>query len=77
MMERFDGTNNSGIFRVAFQRKWCYMVTVPDTQAAYPSPLDIHWKERVLFIAKKCAYHTFNTSINSKSQFVVVFMARQ
>ncbi|KAI2492108.1 hypothetical protein MHU86_919 [Fragilaria crotonensis] len=47
LMERFDGTNNSGIFRVTFQRKWYYLVTDPNTQVAYPSPLDTNWKERV------------------------------
>ena len=52
LMERFDGTNNSGIFRVTFQRKWYYFVTDPDTQAAYPSPLDTNWKERVHLTAK-------------------------
>jgi hypothetical protein len=54
LMERFDGMSNSGIFRVTFQRqrKWYYLVTDPNTQAAYPSPLDTNWKERVLLNAQ-------------------------
>jgi hypothetical protein len=38
-MDRFDGTNNSGILRVKFQNILYYMVTAPFGQAKYPRPL--------------------------------------
>ena len=46
-MERFDGTNQSGIFRVRFIKTFYYMVTDPFDQAKYPCPLDTKWKDRV------------------------------
>ncbi|KAI2502439.1 hypothetical protein MHU86_12015 [Fragilaria crotonensis] len=50
-MDRFDGSNRSGIFRVAFQKKLYYMVTDPFEQVEYPFPLDTQWKDRVVSVA--------------------------
>jgi hypothetical protein len=47
-MDRFDGTNQSGVFRVKYTRSFYYMLTDPQHgQAEYPSPLDKKWKDSV------------------------------
>ena len=50
-MSRFDGSNNTGIFRVSFQHRHYYYLTQATQQATYPSPLNRSWKERVLEIS--------------------------
>jgi hypothetical protein len=52
MMSRYDGTNKTGIFRLAFQRVLFYNVTNKNKQVAYPLPLDESWKEGVMAVAK-------------------------
>jgi hypothetical protein len=50
-MLHFDGTNNTGVFRVCFQKKFYYFFTERTKQVPYPAPLDVAWKERVLAAA--------------------------
>jgi hypothetical protein len=50
-MLHFDGTNNTGVFRVRFQQQFYYYFTEKGKQVPYPSPLDAAWKERVLAAA--------------------------
>lgn len=50
-MDRFDGTNETGVFRIKFQNVLYYMVTAPYEQTEYPCPLDIKWKEGVVSMA--------------------------
>ncbi|KAI2495979.1 hypothetical protein MHU86_18546 [Fragilaria crotonensis] len=50
-MDRFDGTNQSGVFRITFQKTMYYVVTDPFEQVEYPYPLDKKWKDRVVSIA--------------------------
>ena len=48
VMSRFDGSNESGMFRVTFQHRHYYYLTQEKKQVTYPSPLDRGWKEKVL-----------------------------
>ena len=48
VMSRFDGSNESGMFRVTFQHRHYYYLTQVNKQVTYPSPLDRGWKEKVL-----------------------------
>jgi len=48
VMSRFDGSNESGMFRVSFQHRHYYYLTQEKMQAMYPSPLNRAWKDRVL-----------------------------
>ena len=50
-MDRFDGTNQSGVFRIKYIRSFYYMLTDPYCQAEYPSPLDKKWKDSVDSVA--------------------------
>jgi hypothetical protein len=51
-MSRFDGSNQSGVFRTSYpQHQHYYHFTQPAKQVSYPSPLNGAWKERVM----KCA----------------------
>jgi hypothetical protein len=50
-MLRFDGSNNTGVFRVTYQHRHYYYLTKETEQAVYPSPLNRAWKERVLEMA--------------------------
>ena len=50
-MLRFDGSNQTGMFRVSFQHRHYYYLTQEMKQAMYPSPLNMAWKDRVLEIA--------------------------
>jgi hypothetical protein len=45
-MTRFDGTNQSGMFRVCYQKQFFYYFTEKKRQVYYPFPLDKAWKER-------------------------------
>jgi hypothetical protein len=48
VMTRFDGSNNSGVFRVSFQHQHFYFFTQETRQVKYPSPLNQAWKEMVM-----------------------------
>jgi hypothetical protein len=48
LMTRFDGTNQTGVFRVIFSKQYFFYVTEKSRQVAYPSPLDSKWKDVVL-----------------------------
>ena len=63
-MSRFDGSNESGMFRVTFQHRHYYFLTPQEKkQVIYPSPLDRVWKERVLqFASAKCAFNSIYKS---------------
>jgi hypothetical protein len=50
-MLHFDGTNNTGVFRICFQREFYYFFTERKKQVPYPAPLDAAWKDRVLAAA--------------------------
>jgi hypothetical protein len=50
VMSRFDGSNQSGVFRINYQHHHYYYVTQETKQATYPSPLNQVWKESVLKI---------------------------
>jgi hypothetical protein len=52
-MLRFDGSNDTGIFRVTYQHRHYYNLTQETGQAVYPSPLNRAWKDRVLEMASK------------------------
>ena len=47
-MTRFDGTNQTGVFRVKYARQYFYYFTEKQRQVAYPAPLNNIWKDRVL-----------------------------
>ena len=51
VMSRFDGSNQSGVFRINYQHHHYYYLTQEMKQATYPCPLNRVWKERVLEIA--------------------------
>ena len=51
VMSRFDGSNQSGVFRINYQHHHYYYLTQETKQAIYPFPLNQVWKERVLEIA--------------------------
>jgi hypothetical protein len=51
VISRFDGSNESGIFRATFQHRHYYYLTQEKKQVIYPSPLDRVWKEKVLEFA--------------------------
>ncbi|KAI2493758.1 hypothetical protein MHU86_20763 [Fragilaria crotonensis] len=51
VMSRFDGSNNTGTFRVSYQHRHYYYLTQESKQATCPSPLNQAWKERVMEIA--------------------------
>jgi hypothetical protein len=46
-MLRFDGTNDTGVYRVLYKKTKFYYIT-PDKKkpVRYPSPLDAEWKDR-------------------------------
>ena len=50
-MSRFDGSNTTGIFRVTFQHRHFYYLTLETKQAVYPSPLNKAWSEKVQEVA--------------------------
>jgi hypothetical protein len=52
LIERFDGSNTTGVFRVTFQKQKYYYVTNQNAQVSYPKPLDSEWKGNVLAGAK-------------------------
>ena len=52
LIERFDGSNTTGVFRVTFQKQKYYYVTNQNAQVSYPKPLDNKWKADVLAGAK-------------------------
>ena len=47
-MTRFDGTNQTGVFRVKYARQYFYYFTEKNRQIEYPFPLNNTWKDRVL-----------------------------
>ena len=51
-MACFDGSNNTGVFRVKYQKTLYYFLTARNKQVPYPFPLDDKWKESVCAIAK-------------------------
>ncbi|KAI2489704.1 hypothetical protein MHU86_24871 [Fragilaria crotonensis] len=48
VMSRFDGSNQSGVFRVNYNHQHFYYITNETRQVSYPNPLNKAWKERVL-----------------------------
>ena len=52
LIERFDGSNTTGVFRVTFQKQKYYYVTNQNAQVSYPKPFDNKWKTDVLAGAK-------------------------
>ena len=51
VMQNFDGSNLTGVFRITFRHQHFYFLTQPSRQVSYPSPLDNSWRERVLEVA--------------------------
>jgi hypothetical protein len=47
----FNGSNNTGIFRVTYQHRHYYNLTQETGQTVFPSPLVRAWKDRVLKMA--------------------------
>ena len=52
LIDRFDGTNTTGVFQLSYQKRKYYYVTDPNVQVQYPKPLDRSWKEAMLAAAK-------------------------
>ncbi|KAI2493982.1 hypothetical protein MHU86_20556 [Fragilaria crotonensis] len=48
VMSRFDGSNQSGVFRINYNHQHFYYLTNETRQVSYPYPLNKAWKERVL-----------------------------
>ena len=51
VMTRFDGSNQSGVFRVTYHHQHFYYLTQETRQAVYPSPLNRAWRDRVVEVA--------------------------
>jgi hypothetical protein len=51
VMSRFEGSNQSGVFRINFNHQFFYYFTNETRQVSYPYPLNEAWKERVLEVA--------------------------
>ncbi len=51
VMTSFDGSNQSGVFRVTYHHQHFYYLTQKTRQAVYPSPLNRAWRDRVLKVA--------------------------
>jgi hypothetical protein len=51
VMTRFDGSNQSGVFRVMYHHQHFYYLTQETRQTVYPSPLNRAWWDRVLKVA--------------------------
>jgi hypothetical protein len=51
-IERFDGSNATGVFRLTYQKCKFYYITNESLQVQYPKPLDANWKAAVLNAAK-------------------------
>ncbi|KAI2492861.1 hypothetical protein MHU86_21674 [Fragilaria crotonensis] len=51
-MTRFDGTNQSGMFRLSYGRQFFYHFAGKKKQVVYPVPLNNAWKEKVLAAAE-------------------------
>ena len=66
-IDRFDGSNQSGIFRVVFQKKRYYMVTDPFDQAEYPNPLNKIWKASVVATAADVMSEPSRTMVIARS----------
>jgi len=47
LMEYFDGTNITGIWRVAYGRKYYYMISTPGKQIPYPQNIGKAWAKEV------------------------------
>jgi hypothetical protein len=52
LIERFDKTNTTGIFRVTYRHAKFYCVTGFNEQVEYPIPLDNKWKDAVIAASK-------------------------
>jgi hypothetical protein len=62
-MLRFDGSNNTAIFRVTYQHRHYYNLTQEMGQAVYRSPLNRAWKVIVFEMASKSGTcYSVNTS---------------
>ena len=51
-VNKFDGSNETGVFCVLFSKRWFYYVTKKGGQIRYPSPLNVQWKVAVLAAEK-------------------------
>ena len=51
VMTSFDGSNQSGVFRVTYHHQHFYYLTQKTRQAVYPSTLNRAWRDRVLKVA--------------------------
>jgi hypothetical protein len=51
VMSRFDGSNQSRVFRIIYNHQFFYYLTNETRQVSYPYPLNKAWKERVLAVA--------------------------
>ena len=69
LIDRFDGTNHSGVFRITFQKTMYYVVTDPFEQVEYPYPLDTKWKDRVVSIAADVLSIRLRTRSTTSSLF--------
>ena len=47
-MNRFDGSNNTGVFRIAFYNTFYYYFTEQSRQIKYPCPLNRAWIQKVM-----------------------------
>ena len=48
VMQQFDGSNATGVFRITFQNKFYYYFTKESRQASYPFPLNSAWKDKII-----------------------------
>jgi hypothetical protein len=51
VMSAFDGSNQSGTFRISYLHQFYYFFTEEKRKATNPRPLNRAWKERVLEMA--------------------------
>ena len=48
VMQQFDGSNATGVFRITFQNKFYYYFTKESRHASYPFPLKSAWKDKII-----------------------------
>jgi hypothetical protein len=77
VMTRFDGSKNSGVFRVSYQHQHLYFFTKETSQVMYPSPLNQAWKEMVMRYAANVVIqhlyylHLLVVAVNTQMQMKV------
>ena len=71
LIERFDGSNTTGIFRLTFQKRKFYYVTNENLQVQYPKPLDMIWKAAVLVSAEDVLLQVRASSVATCTDTIV------